>query len=26
VVTHDPEIAAGCTRISSIRDGVLYEQ
>jgi ABC-type lipoprotein export system ATPase subunit len=26
VVTHDSEIAAGCTRISSIRDGVLYEQ
>ena len=26
VVTHDPEIAAECTRISSIRDGVLYEQ
>ncbi len=26
VVTHDPEIAARCTRISSIRDGVLYEQ
>jgi putative ABC transport system ATP-binding protein len=26
IVTHDPEIAAECTRISSIRDGVLYEQ
>ena len=26
VVTHDPEIAAECTRISLIRDGVLYEQ
>jgi ABC-type lipoprotein export system ATPase subunit len=26
VVTHDPEIAARCTRICSIRDGVLYEQ
>jgi ABC-type lipoprotein export system ATPase subunit len=26
VVTHDPEIADACTRISSIRDGVLYEQ
>ena len=26
VVTHDPEIAARCTRISSIQDGVLYEQ
>ena len=26
VVTHDPEIGAGCTRISSIQDGVLYEQ
>jgi len=26
VVTHDPEIAAECTRISAIRDGVLYEQ
>jgi len=26
VVTHDSEIAAACTRISSIRDGVLYEQ
>ena len=26
IVTHDLEIAHGCTRISSIRDGVLYEQ
>ena len=26
VVTHDPEMAARCTRICSIRDGVLYEQ
>ena len=26
VVTHDPEIATECTRISLIRDGVLYEQ
>ena len=26
VVTHDSEIATACTRISSIRDGVLYEQ
>jgi ABC-type lipoprotein export system ATPase subunit len=26
VVTHDPEIAAKCTRICSIRDGVLYDQ
>jgi len=26
VVTHDPEIAAACTRVSAIRDGVLYEQ
>ena len=26
VVTHDPEIAAICTRICSIRDGVLYDQ
>jgi putative ABC transport system ATP-binding protein len=26
VVTHDPEIAARCTRICSIRDGVLYGQ
>jgi len=26
VVTHDPEIAARCTRICSIRDGVLYDQ
>jgi putative ABC transport system ATP-binding protein len=26
IVTHDPEIAARCTRICSIRDGVLYEQ
>lgn len=26
VVTHDPEIAARCTRICNIRDGVLYEQ
>jgi ABC-type lipoprotein export system ATPase subunit len=26
VVTHDPEIAARCTRVCSIRDGVLYEQ
>ncbi|MEJ2670830.1 MAG: ABC transporter ATP-binding protein [Deltaproteobacteria bacterium] len=26
VVTHDPEIATRCTRICSIRDGVLYEQ
>jgi len=26
VVTHDAEIAASCTRVCSIRDGVLYEQ
>jgi ABC-type lipoprotein export system ATPase subunit len=26
VVTHDPDIAARCTRICLIRDGVLYEQ
>ena len=26
VVTHDPEMAARCTRICSIRDGALYEQ
>jgi len=26
VVTHDPDIAARCTRICSIQDGVLYEQ
>jgi ABC-type lipoprotein export system ATPase subunit len=26
VVTHDPDIAARCTRICSIRDGILYEQ
>jgi len=26
VVTHDPEIAARCTRICLIRDGVLYDQ
>jgi ABC-type lipoprotein export system ATPase subunit len=26
VVTHDPEIAARCTRICSILDGVLYDQ
>jgi putative ABC transport system ATP-binding protein len=26
VVTHDPEIAARCTRTCSIRDGLLYEQ
>ena len=26
VVTHDPEMAARCTRICSIRDGILYEQ
>ncbi|MCX5892950.1 MAG: ABC transporter ATP-binding protein [Deltaproteobacteria bacterium] len=26
VVTHDPEMAARCTRICSMRDGVLYEQ
>jgi putative ABC transport system ATP-binding protein len=26
VVTHDPEMAARCTRICAIRDGVLYEQ
>jgi len=26
VVTHDPEMAARCTRICSIRDGVLYAQ
>ena len=26
VVTHDPEMAARCTRICSLRDGVLYEQ
>jgi ABC-type lipoprotein export system ATPase subunit len=25
VVTHDPEIAARCTRVCSLRDGVLYE-
>lgn len=26
VVTHDPEMAARCTRVCSLRDGVLYEQ
>jgi len=26
VVTHDPEIAARCTRVCSMRDGALYEQ
>ncbi len=26
VVTHDPEMAARCTRVCSIRDGILYEQ
>jgi putative ABC transport system ATP-binding protein len=26
VVTHDPEMAARCTRVCSMRDGVLYEQ
>jgi putative ABC transport system ATP-binding protein len=26
VVTHDPEIASRCTRISSIQDGVLHQQ
>jgi putative ABC transport system ATP-binding protein len=26
VVTHDPEMASRCTRICSIRDGILYEQ
>jgi predicted ABC-type transport system involved in lysophospholipase L1 biosynthesis ATPase subunit len=26
VVTHDPEIAARCTRICLIRDGLLYAQ
>jgi putative ABC transport system ATP-binding protein len=26
VVTHDPEIAARCTRICAIQDGVLYDQ
>jgi putative ABC transport system ATP-binding protein len=26
VVTHDPEMAARCTRICSIRDGFLHEQ
>lgn len=26
VVTHDPEIAARCTRVCSMRDGILYEQ
>jgi len=26
VVTHDPEMAARCNRICSIKDGILYEQ
>jgi putative ABC transport system ATP-binding protein len=26
VVTHDPEMAARCNRVCSIRDGILYEQ
>lgn len=26
VVTHDPEIAARCTRVCLLRDGVLYEE
>jgi putative ABC transport system ATP-binding protein len=26
VVTHDPEMASRCTRVCSIRDGILYEQ
>ncbi len=26
VVTHDPEMAARCTRICSMKDGILYEQ
>jgi len=26
VVTHDPEMAARCTRVCSIKDGILYEQ
>jgi putative ABC transport system ATP-binding protein len=26
VVTHDPEMAARCTRVCSLRDGILYEQ
>jgi len=26
VVTHDPEMAARCTRVCSISDGILYEQ
>ena len=26
VVTHDPEMGARCTRVCSMRDGVLYEQ
>jgi putative ABC transport system ATP-binding protein len=26
VVTHDPEMATRCTRVCSMRDGVLYEQ
>lgn len=26
IVTHDPEMASRCTRVCSIRDGMLYEQ
>jgi putative ABC transport system ATP-binding protein len=26
IVTHDPEMAARCTRVCSVRDGVLYAQ
>jgi ABC-type lipoprotein export system ATPase subunit len=26
VVTHDPEMAARCTRVCLISDGILYEQ
>jgi putative ABC transport system ATP-binding protein len=26
VVTHDPEMAARCTQVCSLRDGILYEQ
>ena len=26
VVTHDPEMAARCTRICSLEDGILYER
>lgn len=26
MVTHDPEMAARCTRVCSLRDGILYEQ